>query len=413
MSLTANSQGTIQGKFTIPANVPAGNKKVEFLGASGSNATASFFGRGLIELRQQPPPRPIAQQVTQNPASGVSRVDPLAQTFSLTTRSQIGAVELYVTAKGTTPIIVQIREVDLGFPTKTILAETQLTPTEITLNAWNRFNFANLLTVQPDVEYAIVVLCNDAIGAVGIAEMGKVDIGSVPPKYVTSQPYNVGVLLSSSNASTWTAHQDRDLSFRLLTAKYTEAVREISLGTVAATDATDILVMAVTDQPSSEATAEIELTFPDSTVRSAGDGQVIKLDSAITGNIAVKARLRSTEKESAMLVPGTQIVPGEVLLSADYVTRAFEADATGADITVIFDAKLPGSSAVTVWVKGDDVGDTWTSVPFDSSKALGGGKFEMKYAISSVTEDVVRVKLVLTGTISARPEIENLRISVT
>lgn len=59
--------------------------------------------------------------------------------------------------------------------------------------------------LQAKREYAVVVLCDDATTALYVAELGKQD----PTRgYVTSQPYQVGVLLSSSNASTWTAHQD-------------------------------------------------------------------------------------------------------------------------------------------------------------------------------------------------------------
>lgn len=55
-----------------------------------------------------------------------------------------------------------------------------------------------------------------------MAELGKYD--AVHERWVTSQPYQVGVLLSSSNASTWTPHQDRDLTFRLLGARFTATI---------------------------------------------------------------------------------------------------------------------------------------------------------------------------------------------
>ena len=52
--------------------------------------------------------------------------------------------------------------------------------------------------------------------------------------------YRIGVLLSSSNASTWTAHQDRDLKFRLLACRFTENTRTVPLGNITVTDSTDL-----------------------------------------------------------------------------------------------------------------------------------------------------------------------------
>ena len=55
MTLNANSAGLLAGKFTIPANVPAGSKRVEFVGAGGSRGEAVFIGQGELQTdtRQQ------------------------------------------------------------------------------------------------------------------------------------------------------------------------------------------------------------------------------------------------------------------------------------------------------------------------------------------------------------------------
>jgi hypothetical protein len=262
------------------------------------------------------------------------------------------------------------------------------------------------------VEYAIVVLCNDADGAVAVAELGKYD--GAAGRWVTNQPYNVGVLLSSSNASTWTPHQDRDMAFRLLAARYTQSVREIDLGSVTLSGATDLLVLSVNDQPSADAGSEIELTFPDTTKVAVSDGQVVRLPSPVSGNVGVKARLRATQAASATLAPGLQVVAGQAATTADYVTRAFDADAAGANVRVILDAILPSGSSVQVFLSGVDAGDSWTPVTQEgTAKPLGDGKFEYQYYATGVMEARVRVKLVLTGTIAARPQVSNLRVSVT
>jgi len=266
--------------------------------------------------------------------------------------------------------------------------------------------------VLPNVEYAIVVLCNDPDGAVAIAELGKWD--STNGRWVTQQPYQVGVLLSSSNASTWTAHQDRDMTFRLLARRYTQTEREINLGVVNVTDATDLHVFAMADNPSTGATSELLLTMPDTSVIGASDQQSINFSTSISGQVGVKARLRATQKASGMLYPGTQIVVGKIATSADYVSRAIDADAAGCNVRVIFDGVIPSGAGVGVYICGADAGDDWQEIPLTGvPRPLGDGLYEYQHYQKSVQEAKLRVKLTLTGTPAARPFVYNLRVSVT
>ncbi|QNJ57339.1 hypothetical protein Dolphis_32 [Pseudomonas phage Dolphis] len=338
--------------------------------------------------------------------------DPLAQTFSLVQETQVGAVEIYVAAKGSTPIEVQIRETQTGFPTQSILAEASLKPADIAVGQWNRFVFNVPVSLQPNVEYAIVVLCNDAVGAIGIAELGKWD--TVKQSWVTQQPYQVGTLLSSSNASTWTAHQDRDMAFRLLARRYAAGTKLVDLGSIVVAGATDLVVMSMADNPATGADSEMQLTMPDGTVINASDGQHVQFATAVSGNIGVKAALRSIEPASSVLYPGSQIIVGAVALSADYVTRAIDADAAGAKVRVIFNANLPSGSGVAVAIKGADLGDTWQAMAQDGiAKPVGDGIYEYQYLVNNIQEARVQIKLTLTGTVAARPFVYNLRVSVT
>lgn len=402
MALVADQNGTLKGKFTIPAGVQAGSKSVELTGSGGSRGNAVFVGEGILvsEVRQN------ITRVTQ------TYYDPLAQTFSLTDENQIGGVELVVTAKGATPISVQIRETQTGFPTQSILAEASLDPSAIAVGAWNRWVFKTPVRVMANVEYAIVVLCNDPDGAVATAELGKWD--STNSRWVTQQPYMVGVLLSSSNASTWTAHQDRDLTFRLLARRYTQTEKVVDLGTIPVTAATDLVVMSMTESPATGADSELLLTMPDNSVITASDEQGINLASSITGNVGVKARLRATQKASAMLYPGSQLVVGKLATTAEYVSRAVDADAAGCKVRIIFDGQIPSGAGVKVYICGVDAGDNWQEVALDGVPvALGDSVYEYQYYKTGVQEAKLRVKLALTGTPAARPYVYNLRVSIT
>ena len=402
MALVADQNGVLKGKFTIPAGVQAGSKSVELTGSGGSRGNAVFVGEGIL-----------VSEVLQN----VTRVtqtyyDPLAQTFSLPEENQIGGVEVVVTAKGATPISVQIRETQTGFPTQSILAEATIQRAGITVGAWNRFVFKNPVRVLANVEYAIVVLCNDPDGAIATAELGKWD--STNSRWVTQQPYQVGVLLSSSNASTWTAHQDRDMTFRLLARRYTQTVKEVDLGSVPLTNATDLVVLSMTENPATGADSELLLTMPDSSVISTSDEQGINLASSVSGNVGVKARLRATQKASAMLYPGSQLVVGKLATSAEYVSRAVDADAAGCNVRIIFDGQIPSGAGVKVYICGTDAGDNWQEVALTGVPvALGNNVYEYQYYKTNVTEAKLRVKLALTGTPAARPYVYNLRVSIT
>lgn len=105
-----------------------------------------------------------------------------------------------------------------------------------------------------------MVLCDDAETALSVAELGKFD--ATAQQWVVSQPYQVGVLLSSSNASTWTAHQDRDLTFRLLEASFSGASSQQELGSVSIAGATDLLLLSLSETPNADTRVEYDMALP-------------------------------------------------------------------------------------------------------------------------------------------------------
>jgi hypothetical protein len=220
MPLTANSNGQITGSFTIPANVPVGTKRVTFLGNQGSFGAARFIGSGTILTRTQ-------RQIT---TIETRFWDPLAQTFRLDQSRHVTGVDFRFTAKGSSSnkVYLEIRETELGLPNATTLAEGVLQGSAITTNAWNKISLTRPVYLQAGVEYAMVLLTDDATHAVGLAELGKFD--SAAGQFVTSQPYTIGTMLKSSNASTWTPVQESDLTFRMYGALFTTTTRTIDLG---------------------------------------------------------------------------------------------------------------------------------------------------------------------------------------
>lgn len=401
--ITANAQGVVRGKFRIPANVSAGSKAVKFAGTGGSTASASFFGQGtLIEN--------VMQKVTK---TTVRYYDPLAQTFYLDEMRQLIGVELYVAIKGSTPMVVHLRDTVNGYPGQEVIAEATLAPAAITAAAWNRWTFPVPTTVQPGTEYCIVVMCDDAVAEIGIAEMGKWGIES--QRWVTSQSPNVGVLFSSSNNATWTAHQDKDMAIRLLAARYTQTERVINLGNVVANGHTDAVILATTDVPAAGASVEIDLVQPDSSVIPSGDGQSVRFRPQVTGDVGIRARIKATDKVSAAIYPGTSMVLGTIQTSAIYVSRTFDADAFQSNIRVTFDAIMPSGSTVKVFLADDANPAVWTEITTTDTapRPLGDGVYQFQYYMEDFNKARCRIKLELNGTSSARPSVMNLRASVT
>lgn len=415
----ANGDGVVTGSFTIPSGIPSGSKAVRVVGQGGTEGFAMFTGQGTLERQTWQRQTTITETRWQSPpdppffdggGGGDGGADPLAQTFTLPENAQISAVDVWFTVVPTTDAVVQIRTTLVGFPASTILAEARLRPDQITAGASPvRFAFNAPVTLVGGTEYAFIVICNDAEGSVAVAELGKFDTAN--QRWITSQPYTVGVLLSSSNAVTWTAHQDRDMAFRLQRANYTANTRLVDLGEVTVAGATDLLLMSYAERPASETGVEYLLTLPDSSVLTVADGQPVQLPAPISGVVGVAARLAGSPNFSPVLAPGTQLVAGVVASTGTYVSRAVPAG-SGVRIKVIYEAIIPSGASVTTAYKGPDVGDTWANLPAPTTRPVDDGFIEYVHEITPVTEVTIQTRLTLAGTSAARPRVRDLRVIV-
>lgn len=397
MTLIANELGEIRGKFRIPPDVPSGAKAVLFTGKGGSTASASFVGQGRMTVQNIVHAQTITRYWT----------DPLAQTFALSSASQVCGVDLYFTARGDSPVRVQLRDTGNGYPGKAVLAEARLEPADIVVTGGGhtRALFAAPVALAADAEYAIVVMCDDAVTALAVAELGQFD--AVRQYYVAGQPYQVGVLFSSSNASAWTAHQDKDMTFRLLAADFTAASAEVKLGSATVEEATDLMVLALEDLPRADTRVEYELTLPGGTVQRVAAGQPVRLAAAQTGGVAVTAALSGTAGgASPVLHPGTQVLAGRLRTSAVYQPRAVPAvNATRA--VLVYEALVPSGAAVTPELRAD--AGEWSAMTASGTAQQGDGWVEFRFTAELSGADEVRYRLTLAGTSLARPQVRNLK----
>jgi len=241
-TLTTDANGAVSGTFLIPNNstlsFKTGEKEFKLTQSSSNDdevtetsATAMYNASGLLESRENviiSTRTPVIQRLSveekrvDNRETSRRRVnwcDPLAQSILLDQAAFVTGVDLYFTAKDAgIPVNVSIREMVNGFPTQKIIpfSDVTLNPSAVSTSAATTFTFPSPVYLQDGVEYAIVIMSNSNKYLVRYAEIGKEDQNG---NRISQQPY-AGVLFKSQNASTWTADQNKDLTFVLKRAVF-------------------------------------------------------------------------------------------------------------------------------------------------------------------------------------------------
>ncbi|MEI2386031.1 DUF4815 domain-containing protein [Breoghania sp. JC706] len=421
-ALVADADGVISGTLSIPAaTFPAGSKPVYAEGAGGSRAGALFVGQGVITTTVMQQVTTITRWREATSSNGWSRQttmggndDPLAETFTLPrgTGRHVGAIDLKVCAKGNdaNPIVVEIRSTLTGLPTSEVVAQAVVDMATVVVGDWIRVALPFPVWLSADREWSFVVKTDDEFHALSAAQIGTFD--ATEQRYVTAQPYSVGVMLSSSNASTWTPHQDEDLTFQVVAVRFPVTTRTVPLGVAALVDCTDLMVLATIELPTGDCSVVFEVERPDGTIYRLAAGQVLELDERITETVTIRAVLTGTETASPILYPGAQLIAGSLRETATYVSRAF--DAFGAmRLPVRVKALLPSPSTFTVEL--EDEAGAWQMIPLAETELLEvEGWTDRTYEIDEADPqptwgEETRVRLTLTGTPAARPSLADLR----
>jgi hypothetical protein len=262
--LVADNYGDIIGSFFIPdpnivqnLKFKSGIRKFRLTsspdnnltpGEGGTAAQNDYFAEGKTQKIQEKIISIRNAKVTSNNFTQTKSeeqftglyIDPLAQSFACDEPNGVFLTKLDVyfkTKDASIPVSCQIRTMDLGTPTKTILpfSEVTLTPDQINVsdNASipTTFEFESPVYIEGGQEYAIILLSNSTSYFVWISSIlgrdpeGDDDRTFIPPvdtitgERVTTQPI-LGSLFKSQNASTWTPSQYEDLKFTLYRAEF-------------------------------------------------------------------------------------------------------------------------------------------------------------------------------------------------
>ena len=152
--------------------------------------------------------------------------DPLAQSFIVdeTGGVFITSVDVYFNTKDTNiPVSMQIRTMENGYPTTSILPFSDITkePADIQISETGsvatKFTFRAPVYIPQSIEHCFVLLSDSNSYKIWISRMGEIDITG--DRTISEQPY-AGVLFKSQNASTWTADQYEDLKFAIYRAAF-------------------------------------------------------------------------------------------------------------------------------------------------------------------------------------------------
>ena len=162
--------------------------------------------------------------------------DPLAQSFLVDEDGGtfITSVDIYFASKDANiPISMQVRTMENGYPTTTILpfSDTTLTPEQVQISETGavatRFTFRAPVYIPQSQEHCFVLFSDSNTYQVWISRMGELDITG--DRTISEQPY-AGVLFKSQNATTWTADQYEDMKFIVNRAVFnTDLTSRVSL----------------------------------------------------------------------------------------------------------------------------------------------------------------------------------------
>ena len=245
--LITDSTGKIYGEFIIPNNSITKFKTGErtlrltssprnIVAEAETVANGNYIASGTTVTAQETIlsiTKPVVNTTTRLQQAAASRTiqewfDPVAQTFIIPEVAEgvfATSVDIFFSQKSSTlPVVLQIVTVENGIPTQKIVpfSRVSLDADKVAIDPINgaiatNFRFSDPVYLRHGVEYAVVLLSNDATYRVWIATNGGINVSN--KSFISKNVYG-GVLLTSQNASTWTPDQNKDLKFVLNRADF-------------------------------------------------------------------------------------------------------------------------------------------------------------------------------------------------
>jgi hypothetical protein len=249
-TLTSDEDGELIGSFFIPSNsrlrFKAGTKEFKLLDinvnqndASTSRAVALYYSQGELDTRQKTFKNTRMLEFKTRRWQEVCWSDPLAQSFRTSTGNGIFVtkIDAFLNKNGedTIPIQMQIRPMENGSPSSSTILPgatvfvkagdvvdnaSSTTQAQVIANP-TTFEFEEPVFLEPNTEYAIVLLADTTNYEAYVAETYQFELGSTESR-INRQP-SMGSLFKSQNGTTWTPDQTKDLAFTVYKAQFDTA----------------------------------------------------------------------------------------------------------------------------------------------------------------------------------------------
>lgn len=421
-TVKANDQGAVEAKFTIPAGIRTGVREVVLqspIKISGFQTSGfSLYQASGIQRTFQQTITTVTTVLLRRNITNTRRVwntDPLAQTFILDKMTTLKAIEVFFESKSDSmPVVMEIREVENGNITDTLIAEKSLDPAQVatTQNASTptRFTFDDPVILQENREYAFVLRSASDAYRAWVAELGEKDVQN--GNTVIKNPYLQGVMMSSSNNSTWSPHQTMDIKFNVVEEKYantgTIIFKELSI-----VEASRLMLGAESVVPQG---CDVRWMYQIN-----NDGRWLPILPYALREIVGTF---TTIKLKAELVrdPNINLSPLVALDTVSLLTSIYDVEGTyisvnvaGLDpftqVDVILDTFTPSGTTLGVQVSTDD-GKTWVPATLDNAatRNMNNSWKELTYRATVEEDTTLRVRIDATTTSkSVSPKFKRVR----
>ena len=353
-TIKADSRGRFTAKFSIPEKSPCGTVNVEIKNAT-NKGTAVYTAQGRKQVIQT---TVLTTKITVNP------YDPLAQAFQFDEDTVLTQVGLFFATKDSDKnMVVQIRNMVNGYPGTTVYDEIVVESEDIYTSNNGTIEtvvkFSQPVYCNANEQYCICLLSDSDEYSMWIATLGEQDVNT--KNYVTTQPYVAGVLFSSSNAQTWTAHQDSDLKFKLYKATYTGETGVIIFEVLEPGDTNRLLIAA---QSLDKLNTGVKWFYKYNT-KTTKDMEWMPVETyvdreldEVIGNLSLKVEIYPTSSISPMLAgDAVNLISFIEESTGTYVSRTVMLDNPYNTVAVSYEAYLPTNTSASISFTSDDPSD--------------------------------------------------------
>nr|DAY14369.1 MAG TPA: protein of unknown function (DUF4815) [Caudoviricetes sp.] len=353
-TVRADANGELKAKFTVIKGTPCGVVPVKLKSGTFEGVT-SYQAQGRSQKIQD---TVLTEKTVANP------IDPLAQSFQFDEDKVITKIGLYFKNKDNTrAVTVQVRNMVNGYPGQIVYAEEIMKPANINVSddgtAETVLALTNPVHCKANNGYSICILSDSDEYTMWVATLGQKDV--VSKEHITSNSYLAGVLFSSSNGSTWTAHQSSDLKFDLYSPRYTGSGQVVFDDVDSLTMSRVVLAAQSVDFKNSGLTWLFKVGDKDNW---------LPIDTYSERELNVQAHKISLKVIINIKDNNSPILAFDVInlialidkTQGSYVSRTVEMSEKYTKIKVMVDVAIPSSTSYKIFYKAEDVSNNWVEL---------------------------------------------------